>query len=707
MPQGAYVKYMSSLRPSLAALATLAVETGSSVAAPTGSLCLKAAANNLLWYLVYEMCQTTSEIAAMPTSKQHLSSIQCHSLKIASSAELGYPVRQDADKETFSSNQNDMILYGNAVSRGRMAYLERTCTYSPIWFVMVAHPASTQDTSREIYRISLNQLSTREQHVDITSTATPERYRLVNCAEVVSSHTLSICEYSVFPCVIYSAISYVWRGNALHSGVNTRQEFSIRGAEDADPIGVDVLFDACAASLACGASHLWLDRLCIMQTSKQDKRWQIREMYRMYLFSTLSIVVPGGLRRLVPLVEDTQWIHRGWTLQEVLAPPSVAVLFAWTHGPGEVLIEFGGENWSRPIELVTPSRSAMLELHAVLTACTSGYLWFTPSKSMQGRTHTSGRIPIEAALFGQQPFDPAALHHGDTTRTRLPHVTALGFAMSRDLDTDEMRDFCIWQCALARTSSRPVDMVFSVMGIFGVSLDPAAFATDDRIGATIALARAILAQGRSASWLGISVFIPPCPYLSTFPTFPKTSVAGKALIDLHGEEKEVAQFVESHYPNEAALCALPKGSMDTEGYHTFEATAIPVSRSQREVLFAMESPYDDAAHPRIMQAMDGTIWELDAPDETHSGADEGALILPPICSRGFAVMLGFYNGVPAVTDGNTIRAMLLIEHAPGKFHVQSYFLLNAQALVWARSWKKQQFCVGGPKRYAPIYASMG
>ncbi len=125
---------------------------------------------------------------------------------------------------------------------------------------------------------------------------------------------LRIEEFTEFPRVIYAALSYVWRGNNL-ANRNTSQEFSVRGAEYADPIGLDVLHDACAASLASEASHLWLDRLCIMQTNKQDKWWQIREMYRLYCFSTVCVVVPSVLRFLVSFREETHWIHRGLTRQ--------------------------------------------------------------------------------------------------------------------------------------------------------------------------------------------------------------------------------------------------------------------------------------------------------------------------------------------------------------------------------------------------------
>ena len=46
-----------------------------------------------------------------------------------------------------------------------------------------------------------------------------------------------------------------------------------------------------------------------------------------------------------------------------------------------------------------------------------------------------------------------------------------------------------------RTSSHPVDMVFSIMGMFEVTLDTHAFGRDDRLGATIALAQKTPSRG--------------------------------------------------------------------------------------------------------------------------------------------------------------------------------------------------------------------
>lgn len=48
----------------------------------------------------------------------------------------------------------------------------------------------------------------------------------------------------------------------------------------------------------------------------------------------VSLIFPSAIQGLVCLDEPTARIHRVWTLQEVLTPPCVKVVYTWTHGPG-------------------------------------------------------------------------------------------------------------------------------------------------------------------------------------------------------------------------------------------------------------------------------------------------------------------------------------------------------------------------------------
>ncbi|KAF8173731.1 hypothetical protein K438DRAFT_1980616 [Mycena galopus ATCC 62051] len=529
-----------------------------------------------------------------------------------------------------------------------------------------------------ILDIQATTLDLSDHLLDISITATPCRIRLVECRSLVEQGTLRIIEFPDFPTVPYSAISYPWRGVSVDPAF-TGHVFAVAGAEGGDPVGTNVLRDACAASLARGNLYLWLDRLCIVQTSREDKNWQIKTMYNVYKSCRVCIVVAGGVQRLVRLDEDTSWIHRSWTLQEVLAPPEVVVLFDWKLGSGNCSI--GGNQ--QMVEEVNQGESAMAPLSLILQACTVGHLSFAPvssngsSKPRMVKASMMSALP-QAHSYNDIPFWQA--QH----KILAPNVVALTVAMDPALADPDIRAHSVWQSALMRTSSRPVDMVFSIMGLFGVTLDPAAFNKNDRRGATIALAQAILDSGASASWLGMGLRLEPDRTLSTFPTFPETSVSGAAFVKIRGRVQEVSELVDAVYPMVNVLVPLPKGHMNDAGYLTFTAKAAKVHPE------AIGDVKDGA-----FNAADGSRWVLD--DESNEAAEStaGSLVI-------FACLLGWFNQYhPAETpadDTNNIRAILLEEHQSGLFHVRSSFALDRGLRKRVLLWPEQQFCVGGSEK---------
>lgn len=516
-------------------------------------------------------------------------------------------------------------------------------------------PKDKLDTDGKIvYSVALEILVKEARPLDLTSTATPQRYRLLNCRKFTEHKILQIEEFSTFPSFPYSAISYVWRGNPVHG---QHRSFGVQGAEDADPITIEVLEDACAASLQLGPEFIWLDRLCIMQTSREDKSWQISRMNQVYSSCAQCIILPGGLGRLMYLHEETAWIHRAWTLQEALAPANAMVLFAWKMGSGECM---SGDEYGTVREVV-PNHSALSHLSTLVNACATGEL---------SLTRPTYNTAVPARIFGSES----------------PNLTALGVTMSTALLVDpDTKNHAIWQCALMRTSSRPVDMVFSIMGLFGVSLDPRAFHKNDRLGATVALARQILENGGRASWLGASYRLQPCKQLSTFPEFPRPSVAGKALIKTASGLRETADMMDSEYPNDYAMgMSMPEGTMDDIGYLTFNRKSARVFLAANQELDVGKDVGDKLAS---MRAVDGTTWNF---EETSAGLE---------VAQTYAVLLGWFQKYyPGATlaSGVKIRIIILEEHKPGRYHVKTFSSLDRHCKDLVLAWTERAFSVGGP-----------
>jgi hypothetical protein len=251
--------------------------------------------------------------------------------------------------------------------------------------------------------------------------------------------------------------------------------------------------------------------------------------------------------------------------------------------------------------------------------------------------------------------------------------------------------------------------------LFGVMLDPSAFDVNDRKEATIALAQAILRKGGSASWIGITTRATPFAELSTFPEFPQTSVAGKAmLVKSSGEPIEAHSLVDGDewfpikyepYSKKGGNVAKSlkeeeaqriKGEMDDDGYFTFTHRAsavIPVATNKQSVNAA-----------EYAQTADGKLWEiLDAVD-----------IRSLEYLKTVAVPLGRYINLyeyaqksDSDSDSDSdfdssdlIKSMLMTEHTPDKFHVVSYFVTRDRDHIWTKrtkNWSEYTFSVGGPK----------
>lgn len=513
----------------------------------------------------------------------------------------------------------------------------------------------------------------------------------MDCRSVVEHGFLRVIEFVDFPTIAYAAISYPWRGVSIDSRDKADCAFSVLGAEVADPVGVDALRSACAAALRLSCDYLWLDRLCIMQTNKRDKKWQIRNMYKVYRSCRICIVLAGGLRRLVRLDEETPWIHRSWTLQEVLAPPSTVVLICWKLGPGRA--SSGGISNSVSVEEAIPGASAYIPLPLVLQVCTTGTLSFTstPSATRPSRS-TVVKACIFSALQNDAPRTDEIPFWQPQRRIFSPNVVAVAVALDADLvaSDPEIRSYAVWQSALMRTSSRPVDMVLSIMGLFGVELDPGAFDENDRRGATVALAQAILAAGGSASWMGAAFRLDPDRCLSTFPQFPRTSVAGAALVKTKEGVREVSELVSPVYPIQDALVPLPRGRMDDNGYLTCTAKGCPVYP-------LVEAP--DARAPEntqasgILQALDGSRWQVkeNAPPSPTDGSTTEA----------YAILLGWfhkYHPGASPVNGESVLVILAEQHLrePARCHVRSFFTLSARDKPLVLRWPEREFCLGGP-----------
>ena len=474
------------------------------------------------------------------------------------------------------------------------------------------------------------------------------RLRFVDCRSFVDRESLRILQFKELPAQKYSAISYIWKGRKPKTPIKPPLGWIIiDGADGADPICIDVLRLACLTSLRLGCDLMWIDGFCIIQGNETDRAWQIQHMYDIYKSCTECIIIPGGLSRLVPLTEETNWIHRAWTLQEALAPPSAHCLFSWSGG----VCNFQSNFYVSIQEI--ESMAAIAEMKGLLE------MSLKPRFSIQ-------KLGPNSDIISEEDSDFEIVIFGNRGE-QFSQIGALIGAL--DLRGQEGMANAIWRSSFMRTAKFPRDMVFSIMGLLGITLDASKYKEPDRIPATIDLMRAILDKGGRAEWLGIATRIENNPELSTIPVFPKYGPSGRAVVPTKSGEADACTLMDGWW----MIQNTPKGTIDTAGNLKFTAPAVSVKRTGSN---ALNLVFDSV--------MDGE-WEVLA---GRSGSQ-------------FAVQIGtkenYTSGIfGTMIDPNKYALMLIERNGLGKFSTVGYAFVD-EDLMNSAGWSEEHFEVGGPR----------
>ncbi|KAI0794612.1 hypothetical protein C8Q74DRAFT_586864 [Fomes fomentarius] len=332
--------------------------------------------------------------------------------------------------------------------------------------------------------------------LDLTPQFHEERYRFIDADAFIQKHTLDVYETTVLPSQ-YTVISYVWFGLvASHDALERDGSFRVHCGhhhdgtlrEDGGPISLKVLEYACKWASDSSTPFLWLDRLCIMQSSQHDKAWQIGRMYAIYQHSEQCIVLPGGLQRLASVDDETSWASRAWTYQEAIATWDYAVVLTkdWYRPKEDYWLVEGECHWEHLCDLFVEG-DGLLDIGG-----SARELDGTGTVAAPKNAETEFR---NCLIFGR---NAKALH---TMRRIMEYLTYNQSVEGGDNPEEEqISEHAIRQHLLQgvamRTSSRPVDMVLSILGLFGAEesfpVDVGSLSSHQRFRATLALVEAVL-----------------------------------------------------------------------------------------------------------------------------------------------------------------------------------------------------------------------
>ncbi|PWW72477.1 hypothetical protein C7212DRAFT_348096 [Tuber magnatum] len=513
-----------------------------------------------------------------------------------------------------------------------------------------------------IKEVPLDEL--RVEPFDITYCANLHRYRFIDTDALINGNLLRVIEYAELP-ERFATISYIWKGNPLLEGhPPPLGSFKVVGADRADPVSIDVIKNACCAALHYKQLLIWLDKVCIAQAIAEDKHWQIQIMGSLYRRADPCIILPGGLSRLLPLEEPTAWVGRAWTLQEALLPRSTKVLFKWKHGDASVQGVIAGDIYE-----IEPGETAVSEMTTLLEG--------TIRSSMNVVTYPDGldKDHVESVV-------PTHLLGSESPGTGQCFSLRCALWSSSD-DPKDLNESAIWKSAVMRTSSRAVDMVFSIMALFDVQLDTSKFHEDDRRGATIALIQELMRSGRRASWMIVSLALRPDHVISTMPVMPKTSVEGVAQIENDGKLVPVGTVVNEYW----WLKDAPTGDVDELGYFKFSVPARMVRKAVEPVhLKTYENGMDGK---RFNAYAGGHQWELCGETEVEGPDAVWAL---QVGVETFFRMGAFGT----MTTRTPIVLMIVKKHGEDKYH---RIQVAEVPKVFSQGWGTRAFNVGGPDDY--------
>ncbi|KAM4057050.1 ankyrin repeats (3 copies) domain-containing protein [Hirsutella rhossiliensis] len=116
----------------------------------------------------------------------------------------------------------------------------------------------------------------------------------------------------------YAILSHTWG-----EGEVSLQD--VQGGRASSKTGFSKVSQCCIRARADGFDYLWVDTCCIDKTSSAELSEAINSMYLWYFKAETCYAHLADVQSESTLAES-RWLTRGWTLQELIAPPQVYFL---------------------------------------------------------------------------------------------------------------------------------------------------------------------------------------------------------------------------------------------------------------------------------------------------------------------------------------------------------------------------------------------
>jgi hypothetical protein len=252
---------------------------------------------------------------------------------------------------------------------------------------------------------------------------------------LLNARTLQVEEFIGTDIPPYAILSHTWTDDEV-----SFQDITLHRSLAFEKSGYRKIRWCAAQTLADGLTHCWADTCCIDKTSSAELSEAINSMFRYYRDSEFCYVYLADVRvepasELGHAVSSSRWFTRGWTLQELVAPRNRF---------------FFDADW-KLIGKILPDEADVLEDGPPLTTPLTTPTSPTPSRRFRSSlmdVDDAEGFPLSIALDQRIPLD------------LLCHRTTLA-------------DYCVAEkmfYAVKRSTTRPEDRSYSLVGIFDVNM---------------------------------------------------------------------------------------------------------------------------------------------------------------------------------------------------------------------------------------------
>ncbi|KAL7954782.1 hypothetical protein V8C34DRAFT_293438 [Trichoderma compactum] len=254
----------------------------------------------------------------------------------------------------------------------------------------------------------------------------------------------------------YIALSHTWDSSPevmRLSKIANRPLHIDMGEQPPYTISWHGLRQAAFAARHLGCELVWLDFICVHQSSLDDKKLQIPNMGNIYKNAAAVIVMPGGVSAAQDFEIETEWATRAWTVQEAALCPNTYVL---------------GIDYVFSLE-------RKVDEYCFRMATSGAYVDFD---YVEDSLALADIRRILENLHGSVDVEITNINTGEVVREGRWVLNCLGdgavvlaFAALLLAETPAMRQVGVWRSMWLRKSKYPQDTVYSMMHLLGVQIE--------------------------------------------------------------------------------------------------------------------------------------------------------------------------------------------------------------------------------------------